>query len=244
MGAAPGFCLPTDWSCVGSVTYPAPSAADAVVEISVNGEFAFSMPESNPVEGATVKACAVDDVDCSVPLDMQMTGADGLASLTVPTGAAGFDGYFEVTATSYGTTLLYAAAPITEASASVAVELLSDVAAVWPGVTLDAARGSLVAFVSPCATEISAPFPLGGSVSIASAEADAATQTGYIGFDHAYRFDTALTDTGFVAVAGMANHPAGTATLSFTNREPVQVAQRNVLVRADAVTFLQVAPTP
>jgi hypothetical protein len=56
-----------------------------------------SFTSEEPFEGATVKACGELDFTCAQPLGMTTTDATGLATVSVPAGLSGFDGYLDVT---------------------------------------------------------------------------------------------------------------------------------------------------
>jgi hypothetical protein len=98
-----------DFSCVGSVTWPAPTSATAVVKFSM-----ASLTSGNPVEGLAVRACPAGDVDCANPIPgaSGTTDANGSVDITVPTGTAGFDGYFEVTKDNELTHLVHFRKPV------------------------------------------------------------------------------------------------------------------------------------
>ena len=234
-----GTCRPVDWSCVGSVVWPAPTAANTAVDVHV-------LSGRTDVDGATINACAADDVDCTNPFDTQTTGVNGRATLMVPNGSEGFDGYFEVVAAGFSTGLVYAGAPFTAATGTLEARLFpADFAEAWPGgLTVDSTRGSIVAAVEPCMRdELLTQFATGVGVTLASNSSDALTVTGFTTIDE-FEFLVDLTETSFSGIVALANHPAGVANLTFSNRQPTEVARRALLVRAGAVTYANVVPTP
>lgn len=100
-----------DWACLGSIEAETPGAATVsvtliVVELS-----------GDPVVGAAVRACGRADDDCATPLGTATSDDNGLATIAdLPTGAAGFDGYFELTADGFQDGISVANPPITESN--------------------------------------------------------------------------------------------------------------------------------
>ena len=71
-----------------------------LITISVNIVDVVNEP---PFAGASVRACKKLDLSCAEPLDTQTTDAQGFASVTVPAGSVGFDGYLEFAGGDNGT---------------------------------------------------------------------------------------------------------------------------------------------
>lgn len=241
-----GPCLDTDWSCVGSVTVATPTEADAMVELVVS-----DIGSGSAIDGATVNVCARDDADCTSPLGTATTSV-GRATVTVPLGTDGFDGYFEILDDTHAETLHYPGLPIVDAAAGpIRVRLFpADLAARWypdPPVSIDTTRGLVLAAVEDCAPRTVA-VPNGARVTMAASTADASTTTGYSrGFaldTLSVSFDAGRTDTSSVAFAAAANVPTGSTDLTFTRKDGTVVASRTVLVRAGAMTSVDVEPTP
>lgn len=81
-----------DWSCVGAPSPPQEvEPGDYEITITIR-----DLQSTRPVEGAIIKACAKDDVMCEDPLATQTTDAGGVAALTVPQSASGFEGYLDI----------------------------------------------------------------------------------------------------------------------------------------------------
>ena len=80
-----------DWSCLGKVKVPAPEMATIPFDFGLADPFTGKV-----VKGATVKSCARTDTACASPFETVVSDDLGFAAFKLPTGAAGFDGFFEV----------------------------------------------------------------------------------------------------------------------------------------------------
>jgi hypothetical protein len=75
-----------DWSCLGHVTYPAPTDAQVTLTVPYTQYLGAA-----PIPGLRAQACIRMDPTCSVPIgDASFTNDAGLVSFQVPSG---YDGY-------------------------------------------------------------------------------------------------------------------------------------------------------
>ncbi|MEZ4405339.1 MAG: hypothetical protein R3A52_02430 [Polyangiales bacterium] len=79
------------WACLGMVTAPTAEGTMGTMRVRI-----ANFQSNGALAGVTVKACARTDDTCATPHSTATTDAMGNASLTYPMGAAGFDGYLEV----------------------------------------------------------------------------------------------------------------------------------------------------
>src|SRR5690242_15969470 len=108
-GGAGGGGQSADWSCLGMVTPPMPAGAMAGVTMILGLH-----PDSAPLKGADVKACAKGDPMCAAPVDEQMSNDQGMVTLTVPTGTDGFDGHIDVSSPAILPSLIFLYPRITQ----------------------------------------------------------------------------------------------------------------------------------
>ncbi|HEX3596244.1 MAG TPA: hypothetical protein VHU80_14135, partial [Polyangiaceae bacterium] len=97
------------WTCLQKPE-PAlkpPSLEPITFEMQVV-EFVSEMP----YVGLSVKACSPSDPDCGSPLGATTTGDDGRFTLTVPSGASGFNGYIDLSGSTLYPTLYYFLPPL------------------------------------------------------------------------------------------------------------------------------------
>jgi hypothetical protein len=93
---------------VGTYTYrPALSGSTVLLRLLVKD--GVNLASTIAFDGASVRACRLQDVDCADPLAGPVIAEDGEAEITVPiTGGWGFNDYLEVTLAD-GTVSLYRA---------------------------------------------------------------------------------------------------------------------------------------
>jgi hypothetical protein len=83
------------WSCLNTVVAPlTPVVSFATVTVRACDFFATDC--STPVTGLQARLCRKDDATCAEPLSEPFADAGGVLTFSVPTDAAGFDGYLEV----------------------------------------------------------------------------------------------------------------------------------------------------
>ena len=225
-----------DWSCVGSVTYPAPAGQTAALTLQFKDFIA-----KTAIAGLTVKACSNADTDCQSPVDTQSSDGGGQVTLTLPTTGAGFDGFLDISdgaTAKLEPTVLYFSAPIA-ANATDSVNLITKVEASLLGGavgTIDHTRGALLASLADCA----GAGAIGAKVEVDSADATAKPFFFSMGFPSASA--TSTDDSGY---AGYLNLPVGPAVVTGKDAASGTVfGTTSVQVRADSLTILFLAPTP
>ncbi len=80
------------WACLGTITAPTAEGAMGTMRVRI-----ANFQSNAALSGVTVKACARADDTCATPHSTATTDSMGVASVTYPMGASGFDGYLEVT---------------------------------------------------------------------------------------------------------------------------------------------------
>jgi hypothetical protein len=227
------------WSCLGSVTWPAPTTKTAELTLTLS-EYRTGMV----VSGATVKVCKLDDAACASPLSSGTTGADGKVKVTVNTAASGVDGYFEISSPDLVTILSYvrfldpkqfiadgALFPIVFSKDTFA--LLAGVA----GITPDDARGHVGFLTRDCSSSSAA------GVSAALSTADASSQLLYITPDGLP--SSSITATTTAAFGAFVNVPPGASKITGTVAATGQkLGSVDVQVRAGAFTTVNLVPSP
>lgn len=198
-------CPPApDWSCLGSEERPTATETPTAVSFRVVEHVSLA-----PLEGARLEVCAIDDLDCRAPIDRATTDTNGNATVTVPLGATGLEGYVQVSSTPFypivasvdpvvvdardGPLVLQAFTPLR-------VDFYATVLAARPEV--DPSRGHVRVNVLDCGTEPAA----GVVVSLDTADAD----TGRFYVEGIVT--TAVDHTGVEGIAAFMNVPAGPAT--------------------------------
>lgn len=232
--AEPG---PGDWSCLGSVVFPAPTESTADYATTIT-DFATGVP----LEGVSFRACERSDEGCAAPLDAVTTDAAGQAAIILPLGASGFDGYFDLRAAGYIPQLRWPFPPVTEVTATgdhpavmVSLEGISSFAE-SVGVTLDAGRGQLFVTVLDCA---------GTEAEDIRGEVDTADGSSTLYFLIGEVPDTTVAATDASGALGWFNLPPGAMTLTLRSGDAgVEVARASLLIRAGALTTVELPPTP
>ncbi len=227
------------YSCIGSVTWPAPKSPTVTFTFTP-----VDFSTSKPIVGATVKVCAASDPACANPSATYTTDANGSATVTAPSSAAGIAGYLEVSAASSVTTLEFLASPTGNASLSapgavVGGAVLSTTAwaalAKAAAVTPDPTRGYLAFIADDCAGYAAS------GVSVAVSTADASTKTAYL---KAGLPSTAVTSTDATGEGAVVNVPPGPATLTATDFGGAKFSSEPLVFRAGAITATIAVATP
>ncbi len=236
-----GSCFHADDACLGSVVWAPPVNAEETVTIVI-----LDAIQGNLIEGATVKACAADDLACAAPLGQATSDAGGNANVLVPTLGAGFDGYFEITAPGFLPELLSVNTPIAGPGLGFYGSMVTKegVESAFVGsAAADLSRALFLGIAYDCAG-----IPQGGAV-FSIDTADGSTLLGHArpSFGGALlapdTVDPAATSSqagGFLAV----NVPVGKATISVQTLGGQTVADAHVPSRAGAVTLAVIAPAP
>ena len=217
------------WGCIGHVDPPTIGGPMTKITIKV-----IDLVSTAPVTSATVKLCSKYDPPCNSPLGIPTVAADGTVSATI---ASDFQGYFDVAAQGYLTSLAFVDAQVTNSNSE--IQLIPQAAAVTlakgAGVVLDPEAGIILARTTDCLGAASA----GVSVSILPS----GKQTGF--YTIASGVSPGATATDNAGNAGFVNVAPGTPTLTGTRGPGGQeIGKVTTLVRASAVTYQLVAPTP
>jgi hypothetical protein len=238
-GSGTGGATPMgDWSCLGKVTWPAPTAPMAEVNLSFS-----KLVGKGALEGLTVKVCDKADTPCAAPLSTGTTDAMGAVKLSVATGTSGFDGYLDVSGASIVPSLIYYLPPIVADIAAgsldiplVTTDSLSLITGLAGGITLDPTRGQLLALTYDCA----AANAIG--VKVAASTSDAKTTQAYL---QGSALSTMATQTDKSGGSVLFNLPAGPTSASVTIAgKGTLTAKSSVNVRAGAFTYATLPPTP
>jgi hypothetical protein len=227
-----------DWSCVGKVTWPAPAKATAEVNLTFS-----KLVGNGALAGLNVKVCAKDDAPCAAPLSMGVTDAMGAIKLTVDTGAAGFDGFLDVSGDAIIPSLIYYLPPVSEdlVAGKLDIPLVTNdsiglITGLAGGITLDPARGELLALAYDCAKANAI------GVQVAVSSTDAKTTQAYL---QGQALSTMATETDKSGGSVLFNLPAGAADVSVKIAGAgTLTAKTAVSVRAGAFTYVTLPPTP
>jgi hypothetical protein len=248
-----GICLDEcavgqDWSCVGHVSWPVPTAATITGNLTVVDATAQSVVLPN----LTVSACFTETPGCNPPIAGPVTtDANGVAAITLPMdtqeGRRGFIGYFLVTDTTshadpvdaYLPTLVFPGAPITQDGAArrVLATTLRETNTIANSVHLavDASRPSLVVTATDCA---GSPAP---GITFAVDDADSETLTVYTSFGIP---SLALTETDQTGTAIIGDLPhAGLVRVTATRADTgAVVADQQALAVVGQLTIIVLEP--
>ncbi|HEY3820434.1 MAG TPA: hypothetical protein VGL81_24885 [Polyangiaceae bacterium] len=243
-GAVEGNCIGPDYQCLGNVpTAPVPGASYfEVVETYVD----VSSGAAVPAVGLNVKVCAATDEPCASPANFGTTGPSGAVTLTVPAGADGFDGYFDVTGPSGdgGTileTLVFSSQPVV-ADGPGPTTTVTTAAALQQTVgvlgALDATRAQVMVVADACRST-----PAFGA-SLAVSSADSATKVGYVGPNGIV--PGASTFPVNAQALGDAVNVPGTMTTLTTSYGGQTVSTLGVVLRPDVLVlaYLTASPLP
>jgi hypothetical protein len=243
-GSLGGNCIGPDYECLGDVP-PPPAPSSTYFEVT-NTYLDVSSGVATPAVGLTVKVCLATDAPCATPQDTSTTDASGHANLTVPAGASGFDGYFDVTGPSAdgGTileTIVFSSVPVLASgygpttNVETAEAFQQSVAALG---TLDATRAQLIVVDDACRST-----PAFGA-SLAVSSADSATKTGYVGAS-GIEAGASTFPVNAEALAYVVNVPGASTTLTTTFGGRV-VNELDVVLRPNVLStvFLDATPPP
>jgi hypothetical protein len=194
-----------------------------------------------PYVGLTVKACGQVDLDCRAPLATATTDDAGTFSMTVPSGASGFNGYIDLSGASVYPALYYFLPPLIVGGFRGRLRLPAvstiDLLVKAMMVDLDPSRGHLALVPWDCTLS---PAP---GVSFQVASADSASTPYY--FRQGAPSKTATETDAAPAVGGAVNVPAGLALVR-TNvvSKSQSSAELNFNVRAGTLTTAPIPPAP
>lgn len=256
-----GCTLTGNWACVGQESLPPVTSTTIDQPLLL---FNAGSPNT-PVANVPVKPCGRADTACTSPVvPAQTTDSAGAVMFAgLPTGANGFDGYFEVDAPNdvpnldFVNPALFAAFPAYNRVywSGAALTTIANTA----NVTMDPSRGTLGVEVHDCSEypgnvhcveDGGCPIgkPGGVSVTINPEAMDSATVGGYLtSVNGLAGVSTQATCTsvglGVSGKAGFFNVKPGPVTITATISGGVVVATFSVFVRANAATFVELPPT-
>jgi hypothetical protein len=224
-----------DWSCVGGSAVPLSSAN---VELSilfndVADEQASNGFLGNPIPGVTLTSCGKLDPTCASPLGTATSDDAGLAAISV---TPGFDGYYEVSAANYTSSILARTAQRRSEAAQqgLAKASLFAMGGQLAGVTADPNLSFVIVTAADCQSN---PAP-GVTFQIG----DPGSEETIVYFQNGLPSKSS-TSTDATGSAMVFNAPAGTITVSGTIlalQQPLPTA--TALVRQSWVTYLQLRP--
>lgn len=233
--AVAGAGGPGDYSCLGSVVWPAPTVANRNIRLQVK-----DFQTEAQLAGLSVRACKKTDVTCATPEVTGTTGADGIVALNVGATAEGVDCYFEITGTGVASTLLYLSFSDTkwfvDGAFNTHVLSNSTVQSLARLTTMDGSRGQLIFTTRDCADQ---PTP---GVKVNALAADSQSKTFYMtaGVPSATATATDAAGAGVIT-----NLPAGNSSVQgFFASNGRKIGDIPVLFRAGVFTSTNVMPTP
>lgn len=147
------------WACVGaSAGTPPPVSAVIDVALAIYREPLPRLGEDRDDGGMLVRACARADLACDAPLASATTNRLGWVNLSLPGGAAGFDGYLLVTHRDAWPTRIVFAPPLRDAQHPMALgnsylvptRTGSAALATVLGLTGDPSRGAVIGNTLDC----------------------------------------------------------------------------------------------
>jgi len=225
---------PSEWSCIGEVQWPAIGSVPVTLRLMV-----IDVLTSAPPQDLEVDLCPKLDVDCVNPSPASAkTTADGFLEVTVN---AGFDGYLQLKSPTITTSLFFPTRPVFEDTVIpgmmpvVSPEGFDGIAQAI-GTVRDPAMGHTFAMAANCDEqpaagvrfEVSdqnaktARYYMVNNAPVATENAtDAAGNGGFLNLDPGF-----ARITGFVAESG------------------ATVGEASFVVRAGAVTYPRIIPTP
>jgi hypothetical protein len=115
----------SQWSCLGHVSWPGPTASPTTLTTEV-----VNYGTDQPVAGADVSICRFLDPTCSSPLGHGQTDSNGFVAVNVPAEAIGglqVDTYAQITSLAIIPTLYFPGYPVSESVAPIAEPTRS-----WP----------------------------------------------------------------------------------------------------------------
>ena len=238
-----GPCQPgTDWSCAGIAAWPVAKwpAVDVRFRLVTFGS-------SEPVAGATVKACAKSDNACTSPIGPITTAdADGIVMMSVPTEPFPFDGYFDVSSPGYAPWLatfypylVESTPPLPAATIAQAIVTQSDLAGLCAlvGASCDPSLGLIIALPTDC-EGVGAP-----GVSFSGQGLGPSARPFYFsnGLPSA---DASATQGSSIPLGGFFDVTPGLVILTARDPAGAVVSSVTVQVRAGAVSAMDLVPSP
>jgi hypothetical protein len=227
-----------DFTCIGTVTWPAPAVGTVTIELNVTAE---TIQGGAPIGDITVKACAKVDTACAAPLATAVTNANGEVSIEVPvTATAGFDGYFDLTGAEIPPSLVFVHPPPFEdiPPGSLTIPLIDSatLGLLSNLIDVDPARGHVAVVGLDCTqTEAS-------GLSFASDTADGMSSSLYVQNNLPSLAAEWTDETGVGAIFNVTAGPATvTSTVASTATQAGSIA---IFTRPGTFSYATLPPTP
>jgi hypothetical protein len=224
------------WSC--ATPPPMPIAPIAGQSIGVTLGFTRLLDPGGTFS-ATVAACSPVDISCTTPIATTTTDATGHASLTLPPGGSGFQGYFQLGGAALVPSLVYLVdPPLVDNGASLTAFVFTTedqtALASQTSTTIDPTRGVVLVSIVGC------DGSPGIGVSFSVSNADASSKNFYLVKGTA---TTTVGGTDPLGTGGVLNVPAsGGVMVTAKVMGTVIVAQQQVMVRAGTMTIVRLSP--
>lgn len=231
-----------DWSCAGSVTWPAATVAS----ISLTGQISDALTHA-ALAGVSGTVCPDrNDQACEGAISAGISLADGTITTSLDTGMGnggnGYFGYFKLAKDGYMDVLAFTYRPLamelpTPPTEQMFSPLAISGAAAMLGVTVDSEKGILNVRVRDCVGEY-----VSGATVAATEAIDGATQYYAVGSTIVVADSDSETDES--GVTGFVNVPPGSYTLEVTAPGHGVVGRVSLFVLANTMTHTYLAPTP
>jgi hypothetical protein len=216
------------WGCLGHVE-PRQPGSTVAIKLQL-----LDLVSGDPAKNLTVKLCSKYDPPCASPLGAPKAEGMGFYSVSV---ASDFQGYYDIQGPGYVPSLAFLDPVFDVANSDISMIPVSAEKSLAEGanVPLDPAAGLVAARTVDCQSKRSA----GVSVSIFPSD----KQTGYYLIGSGISPSATATDSS--GNSGFVNVDPGTPTLTAT-RGPggAEIGKVTTLIRAGAVTYQIVGPTP
>lgn len=224
--------VPTPWSCLGSVVWPAAGSGSVTAKISL-----MDIVTRAPFPGVTARVCRRLDLACEQPLAVGYTSDDqGRLVVDVPSG---FDGFLELVSAKAVPGLYFFNPPMTDAREVPFVPMLPlsqlTAFAQIAGAQMSADRGHMALAAYDC---FHAPAE---GVSLVSPNADGSSTPFYMINGYPSSKDQATDSSGY---AGFLNLPPGSVTVSGRLANGEIMGTLSLLLRAGQMTYTTMLPMP
>jgi len=230
-----GMAYVPDWSCLGSVTIPAPAGATAALTGDVR-DFTASMGEV----GVELAFCLRDDTDCTAPVETVTTDDMGLFTATLPTDPDPFWGFAVATKDGFPRHEYVPSTPIFEDTMTFFSFLntgLISIVASAVGTSQDLSTNGAV---GAAALDCTGRYASGVRFELVSGSG-----TTYYGEGSPLTFTTTGTETDPSGLWGVVNAVPGDFTVAtFLAADDTPIATIEFTAKAGVVSFLYMNPSP
>jgi hypothetical protein len=202
-----------------------------------------NISDRSAIPGATVKVCALTDLECATPsFQAQSAAADGHVDLELPmTPGVGFEGFLDVSGGGVHGTMYFPRPPVAEATPDarnilVFTDSLFNLFVGLAGATADPTRGNIALVATDCSLNGAA------GVRLTASTADAMSTQNYTvnGFP-----SSTATTTDASGAGGFINLPVGPVVMTAERASPAAfIGSLTFPIRANTITSSQLPPTP